>query len=99
MGICRAQESLSDLSMGDGDPSQDRMRFDQHRRSARYRAETLPMAAVNEPLGMSPFGLHHMAGDIWQWCRDWYDEAFYRMPEAATRNAWNRTPTKVRSER
>jgi sulfatase modifying factor 1 len=84
---------------GDEPPSQDRMRYGQHRRGATHRAETLPMADVNAELGMSPFGLHHMAGNVWQWCRDWYDEGFYSRPEATLANPWNRTPGAVRSER
>lgn len=84
---------------GDAPPSQDKMRFAQHRRSLVHCDGVLPLADVNATLGMSPFGLHHMAGNVWQWCRDWYDASFYATPEAKRANPLNRIPTQIRSER
>jgi acyl carrier protein len=88
-----------DYPWGNESPSHELMRYEQHHQGDTYRADTLPIADVNEWIGMSPFGLHHMAGNVWQWCRDWYDDSFYSRPEAKVPNAMNLRPSGVRSER
>ena len=55
------------------------------------QAKAAPVGSY--PLGASPYGALDMAGNVWEWTHDWYDESYYensptRDPQGPTRGTY-----------
>jgi formylglycine-generating enzyme required for sulfatase activity len=66
---------------GDEPPTSEHARFAQNYEKAVYKNGVARVGS--HPKGASPFGIHDMAGNAWEWTADWFSESF---PYADRRN-------------
>ena len=65
---------------GDEEPAEDRANY----KTGGPTKYTQPVDS--HPKGESPFGILDMAGNVWEWCADWYDVAAYARCDDGERN-------------
>jgi sulfatase modifying factor 1 len=57
---------------GNVEPTDKHLNYNQH-----WQGEKTLMPVGSYEAGKSPYGVYDMAGNVWEWVADWYDEHYY----------------------
>ena len=66
---------------GNEAPSEERARFLKPYQNPVYKDGVAPVGS--HPKGASPFAIHDLSGNVWEWVADWFSESY---PRAELRN-------------
>ncbi|MCC9600789.1 SUMF1/EgtB/PvdO family nonheme iron enzyme [Stieleria sp. JC731] len=99
VGTCLPSEAQWEYASQGAYKNLERVMAAVHRPGEHYQNGQLPLPDVQEPYGESRFGLRHMSGTIWHWCRDSFDANFYRDERSKAANPVSIMETGLRSER